>query len=140
MLPGRITDVTGEDDDFGDDNLFTINADGFYTFFVKDENGCIVEFEAELEFVDLEIPNFFTPNNDGTNDEWYPRNINPYPNITVEVFDRYQRLIASYQGINSSWDGSYKGRLLPSGDYWYIIKLNSDSDDRVFKGNVTLYR
>ena len=140
MLPGKIVDVTVEDNDFKEENAFGISADGFYTFFVKDANGCIEEFEAELEFVDLEIPNFFTPNGDGVNDEWYPRNIEPYPNITVEIFDRYQRLIVKYQGINNSWNGYYDGKPLPSGDYWYVIKLNSQSDDRMFKGNVTLYR
>ncbi len=140
MLAGRITDVTVTDSDFGDENLFNISADGFYTFFVKDDNGCIVEFEAELEFLDLEIPNFFTPNGDTFNDEWYPRNIQPYPNITVEVFDRYQRLIVAFEGIDNSWNGYYNGKALPSGDYWYVVKLNSPTDDRVFKGNVTLYR
>ena len=140
MLPGRISNVTVDDNDFGDENLFNINADGFYTFFVKDANGCIVEFEAELEFIDLEIPNFFTPNGDNANDEWYPRNILPYPNISVQVFDRYQRLIVSFKGIDNAWNGYYDGKPLPSGDYWYVIELNSPSDDRVFKGNVTLYR
>jgi len=140
MLPGRIVDVTVEDGDFKDENVFNITADGFYTFFVRDAKGCIVEFEAELEFLDIEIPNFFTPNGDTYNDEWYPRNIQPYPNITVSVFDRYQRLIAEYKGIDNFWDGMYDGKALPSGDYWYIVKLNDQVDDRVFKGNVTLYR
>lgn len=140
MLPGEIVNVTVEDNDFKDENVFNITADGFYTFFVKDANGCIVEYEEELEFSDIEIPNFFTPNGDTVNDEWYPRNISPYPNITVEVFDRYQRLIVKYEGIDNAWDGSYDGKPLPSGDYWYVIRLNSQSDDREFKGNVTLYR
>lgn len=140
MLPGEIVNVTVDDNDFKDENVFNITADGFYTFFVKDANGCIVEYEEELEFFDLEIPNFFTPNGDNVNDEWYPRNILPYPNITVEVFDRYQRLIVKYVGIDNAWNGYYDGKPLPSGDYWYVIKLNSASDDREFKGNVTLYR
>ncbi len=140
MLPGEIVNVTVEDNDFKDENVFNITADGFYTFFVKDANGCIVEYEEELEFSDIEIPNFFTPNGDTVNDEWYPRNILPYPNITVEVFDRYQRLIVKYEGIDNAWNGYYDGKPLPSGDYWYVIRLNSQSDDREFKGNVTLYR
>lgn len=29
---------------------------------------------------------------------------------------------------------------LPSGDYWYVIKLQGESDDREFVGHFTLYR
>lgn len=126
------------DSDFGPNNIFTVNGAGFYTFYVKDNKGCIVSEIIEVK--DIEIPNFFTPDGDGINDTWYPRNIEIYPNITVKIFDRYQRLIASYEGIQKSWNGSYKGKLLPSGDYWYIIKLNAPNDEREFKGNVTLYR
>ena len=127
-----------KDEDFGPNNIFTVSGAGFYTFYVKDNKGCIVSEIIEVK--DIEIPNFFTPDGDGINDTWYPRNIEIYPNITVKIFDRYQRLIASYEGNQKSWNGSYKGKLLPSGDYWYMIKLNAPSDEREFKGNVTLYR
>ena len=126
------------DGDFSSNNVFTINGAGFYAFFVRDSRGCIVE--EIIEFKDIEIPNFFTPDGDGINDTWYPRNIDIYPNITVDIFDRYQRLLISLKGNQASWDGLYNNKLLPSGDYWYIVKLNEPSDDRVFKGNFTLYR
>jgi len=58
----------------------------------------------------------------------------------VKIFDRYQRLIATYKGNQYSWDGSYKGKPLPSGDYWYIIRLNDAIDNREYKGNFTLIR
>ncbi len=127
-----------EDSDFSSNNVFRITGSGFYAFFVRDANGCIVE--EIIEFKDVEIPNFFTPDGDGNNDEWYPRNITLYPNITVDIFDRYQRLIISYKGNQTSWNGGYNNKLLPSGDYWYLVKLNDPNDDRVFKGNFTLYR
>ena len=63
-----------------------------------------------------------------------------YPKITVVIFDRYQRLIAKYNGNRAAWDGYYNNKLLPSGDYWYIVKLNQPDDPREFKGNFTLYR
>ncbi|MDH5413380.1 MAG: T9SS type B sorting domain-containing protein, partial [Flavobacteriaceae bacterium] len=127
-----------EDSDFSSNNVFRITGSGFYAFFVRDANGCIVE--EIIEFKDVEIPNFFTPDGDGNNDEWYPRNITLYPNITVDIFDRYQRLLKSYKGNQASWNGDYNNKLLPSGDYWYLVKLNDPNDDRVFKGNFTLYR
>lgn len=140
MLKNTQQDVSPEvtDEDFGTNNVFRVSGAGFYTFYVKDSNGCI---ETEIvEVKDIEIPNFFTPNGDGTNETWYPRNIQLYPNITVKIFDRYQRLITSLEGNHQSWDGVYKGKLLPSGDYWYIVRLNNAQDDREFKGNFTLLR
>jgi gliding motility-associated-like protein len=38
------------------------------------------------------------------------------------------------------WDGFYNKADLPTGDYWYIIKLNGDEDTREFVGHFTLYR
>ncbi|MEN8124533.1 MAG: T9SS type B sorting domain-containing protein [Bacteroidota bacterium] len=127
-------------DDFSDNNVLHIRNSRDYTFYVRDEKGCVVEQTVFLEFLDIEIPDFFTPEGDGINDTWYPINIQAYPNITVKVFDRYQRLIGSYKGIHSSWDGNYDGKPLPSGDYWYVIKLNYQADNREYKGNFSLIR
>ena len=92
-----------------------------------------------MEFVEIEIPNYFTPNGDGENDTWTPMNIRQYPNIHTMIYDRYGRLIKElYQG--DSWDGTYNGKDLPSGDYWYIITLGSEDDSREFKGHFTLFR
>tara|TARA_R110002073_G_scaffold72537_1_gene177458 strand:- start:450012 stop:453299 length:3288 start_codon:yes stop_codon:yes gene_type:complete len=126
------------DEDFGPSNILTVSGAGFYTFYVKDAKGCIVE--QIVEIFDVEIPNFFTPNNDSINDTWYPRNIELYPDVEVTIFDRYQRLIASFKGNDKSWNGVYNGKLMPSGDYWYVVRLNHPQDNREFKGNVTLYR
>ncbi len=126
--------------DFGSDNVFQIRKTGDYTFYVKDQRGCIAEITMFIEFLDIEIPNFFTPEGDGINDTWYPINIEPYPNITVKIFDRYQRLIGNYKGLHSSWDGNYKGKPLPSGDYWYFIRLNESADNREYRGNFSLVR
>lgn len=127
-------------DDFGSTNTLEIRESRDYLFFVRDAKGCVTEQTQYLEFLDIEIPDFFTPEGDGINDTWYPINIAIYPNITVSVFDRYQRIIGTYKGTQYSWDGNYKSKPLPSGDYWYVIKLNESSDNREFKGNFTLIR
>lgn len=131
------------DDDFGSNNILdlkTIRETRDYVFYVKDQRGCVEEKTVFLEFLDIEIPDFFTPQGDGINDTWYPINIEIYPKITVKIFDRYQRLIASYEGNTRSWDGNYKSKPLPSGDYWYVVRLNESSDNREFKGNFSLVR
>lgn len=131
------------DDDFSTNNILDLKSTREtrdYVFYVRDQRGCVVEQTIFLEFLDIVIPDFFTPQGDGTNDTWYPINIEIYPQITVKIFDRYQRLIASYQGNTKSWDGLYKSKPLPSGDYWYVVRLNEAVDNREFKGNFSLVR
>ena len=130
----------GDQNNMTSNKEFIIEEAGFYTFYVKDNKGCIVEKEVEIFMPEIQIPNFFTPDGDGTNDRWYPKNIDKYPNISVYIFDRYQRQLVRYNGQQQSWDGSYKGKLLPSGDYWYIIRLNDPVNDKEYKGSFTLYR
>lgn len=101
---------------------------------------CSAEIIIHYEFLDIEIPRYFTPTGDGMNDTWAPRYTDFYPNMTVDIYDRYGRLLANLK-FGESWDGKLKGKELPTGDYWYIFKLNEyEDDDRVFKGHFTLYR
>ena len=57
------------------DSIFYITETATYTITVTDENGCSVSGEIFIEFIDIEIPNFFTPDGDGNNDTWAPRNM-----------------------------------------------------------------
>jgi len=64
--------------------------------------------------------------------------------IEVLVFDRYGRLLEKFVGIkdrtaDEGWDGTYQGEPMPTGDYWYLIKLN-DRRGREITGHFTLYR
>ena len=42
--------------------------------------------------------------------------------------------------LGEKWDGRYHGKELPTGDYWYVVKLNDENDNRDFVGHFTLYR
>jgi gliding motility-associated-like protein len=92
-----------------------------------------------MEFIDVCISNYFTPNGDGVQDDWGPGCTEQYPNLTFDIYDRYGRAIATL-GVGQKWDGTYKGNELPSGDYWYVVKLNDANDNRDFVGHFTLYR
>ncbi|WP_044633470.1 T9SS type B sorting domain-containing protein [Neotamlana sedimentorum] len=126
-------------DNQGSDNTYFIRASGDYTVTVTDSNGCVVSATAYFEFIDVCIPNYFTPNNDNDLDTWGPGCVGQYPNITFDIFDRYGRKVATL-GANDTWDGNYKGKPLPTGDYWYVVKLNDSKDNRSFVGHFTLYR
>ena len=126
--------------DNGNKNTFFISRTDTYSVRVVDENGCETTTSIFMEFIDIEIPNFFTPDGDGQNDLWLPRNIEQFPQIWINVFDRYGRLVYRLEDSPQGWDGLYQENTLPTGDYWYIIKLNGAEDIREFVGHFTLYR
>ncbi|MCF8713629.1 T9SS type B sorting domain-containing protein [Joostella atrarenae] len=123
----------------GSDPEYVIRETGTYQVKVIDANGCEVMAQIAMTFIDIDIPNVFTPDGDNNNDTWTPGNTLLYPNIVTKIYDRYGRVIAELR-IGDEWDGTYNGSLLPTGDYWYVIKLNGASDDREFVGHFTLYR
>jgi gliding motility-associated-like protein len=128
------------DRDRGTDTTFFINRTDTYTVTVVDENGCEAIQQIYMEFIDIEIPNFFTPDGDGQNDFWKPRNEESWPNILTIIFDRYGREVARMRINDQGWDGLYREAELPTGDYWYVLKLKGEEDDREFVGHFTLYR
>ncbi|EAQ42737.1 T9SS type B sorting domain-containing protein [Polaribacter sp. MED152] len=126
---------------FTPENTFIISETRIYNIAVKDSRGC-VEYIAILgEFIDIEIPNFFTPNGNGKHDCWYPTKVKDYHNIEVLIYDRYSRLLKTFKGVNNCWDGLYNNKPLPSGDYWYVIYYDQKPGvRRRLMGNFTLYR
>jgi gliding motility-associated-like protein len=128
------------DRDNGDDNTMFITRTDTYTVRVVDANGCEAMGTIFMEFIDIEIPNFFTPDGDGLNDTWKPRNIEQFPDIFIKIFDRYGREIYILTNDDEGWNGLYQEADLPTGDYWYIIQLNGEEDQREFIGHFTMYR
>ncbi|CAZ95759.1 T9SS type B sorting domain-containing protein [Zobellia galactanivorans] len=132
--------ITFDGKNNGSDNTYYITRTDTYVVTATDENGCEVMATIDMEFIDLDIPNFFTPNGDGLNQTWKPKNDEGFPQILTVIFDRYGREVYRMGLGDPGWDGLYKQKELPSGDYWYVIKLNGENDDREFVGHFTLYR
>ncbi|MCI9844514.1 T9SS type B sorting domain-containing protein, partial [Flavobacterium pectinovorum] len=126
-------------EDFTPSNKYKIYKTADYKVIVRDQNGCTFELIVPMIYFDVCIPDIFTPNGDGQFDEWGPGCTNIYNNLEFSIFDRYGRAIAKYR-YGQTWDGKYNGEELPTGDYWYVLKLNDKKDDREFVGHFTLYR
>jgi len=115
-------------DVYGDD-LYNIHS-GNYKVAITDENLCRLDSVILLPSIYdicIEIPNAFTPNNDLINDKWEINMFNLYPNVIVEVFDRYGKKVFYSTGYEESqyWDGTYNGKELPMDSYYYIIYLQN---------------
>lgn len=106
---------------------------GSYTVYVKTKLGCII---GEMNFTIFDIPNTFTPNSDGINDTWKITGMENYPNSEITILDRFGTAVLK-KIINGTfeWNGQFNGRILPTGTYWYVLKV---SDGRILQGYVLI--
>ena len=106
---------------------------GIHEIIVQSKYGCYSESKT---FGVLGIPNYISPNGDGVNDFLQIRGLEAYPNSNIKIFDRYGKLfIDRMLDSNFRWDGTYMGRNVASGDYWYIITLE---DGRKITGSISV--
>lgn len=120
---------------YQDSPVFDDITPGIYTVYVKDvENNCgVVDSQVSV----IGYPKFFTPNNDGINDNWQILGISDMfqPNTNITIYDRFGKLIKQLDPLSDGWDGRFNGQRLPSDDYWFSVKLQ---DGRVFKNHFSL--
>ncbi|OKL38412.1 hypothetical protein A3841_06740 [Pontibacter flavimaris] len=110
-----------------------------YTVTATTEGGCTFTDEVVvvvLPFVD--IPNTFTPNQDGINDTWEIENIGKYGNCKVQIYNQWGSLVFNSDGYKQPWDGRQNGKPLPMATYYYIIKL--DQNEKPLTGSVTIVK
>lgn len=73
-------------------------------------------------FKRLDIPNSFSPNGDGINDTWRADALLAYPRCRIMVFNRNGNVVYESNGYKGPWNGTFQGKLLPAGTYYYIIE------------------
>jgi gliding motility-associated-like protein len=109
-----------------DPNIFTYThynvMSGCYAisaFNTKDIEGEM----SEIVCVDIcdfyEIPNVFTPNGDGINDILIARTSSAVEKVDFKIYNRTGLLIFSTENPRIEWDGTYNGRVVSPGIYFY---------------------
>lgn len=102
---------------------------------------------AECEYIDsidvkvleskLEVPNVFTPNGDGKNDEFRVayRSLLTY---SCYVYNRWGRQVFHSTDPAKGWDGTINGKQAAQGAYYYIIQATGTDLDK--NGNPIQYK
>ncbi|WAC41931.1 gliding motility-associated C-terminal domain-containing protein [Pedobacter sp. SL55] len=115
---------------------------GKYLLKVTDRYGCIVQSNiidfTQLEETIVKIPNTFTPNGDSINDVWEIKGIENYPEAEFNIFNRSGATIFTSRGYSRPFDGTFNGKELPVGVYYYKINLNTECG--VLTGSLTIIR
>jgi gliding motility-associated-like protein len=129
------------------DTTFTLKVvhHGNYALSVTSDHGCITTEEIEVgKGCYMDIPNAFTPNGDGYNDFFFPRQLlsSRITGFYMKVFNRWGQVIfETTSKTGRGWDGKLNGTDQPGGVYLYLIEAGIDNKHiEKYQGNVTLIR
>ena len=88
--------------------------------------------ETNFDYQPLEIPNAFSPNNDGMNEKLEIRGLGKFPNHKLTIYSRWETVIISEAPYENDWGGEQRlgypkknGGNLPEGTYFYILDLGN---------------
>jgi gliding motility-associated-like protein len=107
------------------------------------QNGCTLSDQATITVSStIDIPNSFSPNDDGVNDTWVIEGAELYPDAAMKIYSRWGQPVFETIGYTKlkAWNGTdNRGKELAEGVYYYVFELR-DSGEQVFKGSLTLIR
>ena len=130
---------------------FTPIENSFYEVIGTDSNNCSANASVFIELIrcynipfTFEVPNSFTPNFDGNNDEFHVSGTS-FEIISINIFNRWGQVIFNTSD-NLPWDGRLSsGEKSPEGTYYYSIdfkafKPNGNFTTQTKKGVFNLFR
>ncbi|MCK5400656.1 MAG: T9SS type B sorting domain-containing protein [Flavobacteriaceae bacterium] len=120
------------------DTFYDVSA-GDHIVMARDINGCGI---GSASIIVMDYLLFFTPNNDGYNDNWNIQGIDNQVNAKIFIYDRYGKLLKQLSPTSVGWDGTFNGQPLPTSDYWFTVEFIEPKDGSLkqFNGHFTLKR
>lgn len=130
-------------------NLLTVYTPGMYHATVTDTcNGHMVADSISIsdtlclsKHCDFNLPNAFSPNGDGLNENFQPVYFGAVGQYNLSIYNRYGERVFSTQRVEQGWDGTHKGNPADVGIYHYHCGFYCPLKGYVeAKGDVTLLR
>jgi gliding motility-associated-like protein len=87
------------------------------------------------------IPNIFSPNGDGINDEFIITTTG-MNSLHCDIFNRWGQLVFTLTSFNQSWDGKMSnGNQATEGTYFFMLKaVGTDGKNYDRQGTITLVK
>jgi gliding motility-associated-like protein len=121
-----------------------------YRVTVSNPAGCTASDEVAIRLScdnsNLNLPNAFTPNNDGRNDIIYPKSTGIYSIVSFVIYNRMGEVVFRNGNFmpnvqSAGWNGMFKGIPAAAGTYVYEISCICNNNNALrFRGNITLIR
>ena len=126
---------------------YTYIVPGIYTvvFTATDAEGCQDSAQLGIQILEANqfppvVPTGFSPNGDGDNDELFVRG-GPFESVFFQVYNNWGNVIFETQDETIGWDGTWKGKEQPTGDYIYVLRATlTDGTEYSFSGSVSIIR
>lgn len=121
-----------------------VTSSGWYTVSAM-LLGCPLSDTINVQFEDcsgkIYVPNIFSPNNDGVNDNFMPVGIDIEVE-RLEIYDRWGSLVFQSEASSNGWDGTFEGENANVGAYLYLISyINTRNNVReILTGEFMLIR
>jgi gliding motility-associated-like protein len=123
------------------DPLATLQNSIWYWLQATNDYGCLETDSVFIEVIeDIKVYNAFSPNGDQINDFFDIENAYKFPDILVEVYNRWGARVFSSAGYSDDkrWDGTMNGKDVPTGTYYYVVIPYPEA--KPITGNVTIIR
>ncbi|MAJ97741.1 MAG: PKD domain-containing protein [Flavobacteriales bacterium TMED288] len=135
-------------DNFSFENQIDVDNYGYYTF---SYSGCDTTVKFSILFIcDIEIPNVFSPNDDGFNDYFIINGLTNefYSQSNLSIYNRWGDEVYKngYYGLDGLWwDGKnnhYNDEKLTQGVYFYVLKVANrvNLNEEIYKGTLHLLK
>lgn len=114
-----------------------------YVYYAMSTNGCM-NWDTMTVFIVPPVPaedsimitNLITANGDGINDTWAITDVNLLVGTEVKIWNVYGQEIYQNDAYQNDWDGTFNGKPLPNGTYYYWVRLGVYNTEH--KGTITI--
>ena len=128
------------------DQVLTVSLEGTYEVTIFNGFTCtayVVEVAEDCRPA-IHAPNAFSPNGNGTNEEFFVFPNDYVDSFEIFIYSRWGELVFYSDIQDFRWDGIYRGSLLPVGTYAFLLKISSSLEPELGTieqyGSVTLIR
>lgn len=104
---------------------FRLDSSAVVRLEFTDAQGCRAYKDVQVNIYDswaVGFPTAFSPNGDGTNDEYFP-NVENILSYNIAIYNRWGEKVYASDNLTQKWDGRYKGEPVPLGSYSYFAEV-----------------
>jgi gliding motility-associated-like protein len=126
--------------------IFQLIESGVYKITATDVNGCqtnsSIEVKERICCDQVFVPNAFSPNGDGLNDELKVLNLSGVEFKDMMVYNKWGNQVFLTQNAEFGWNGNYKGSPAETGTYFYLVRYKCRGSGQMYtlKGDCILLR